>query len=53
MRDVVAEMTRKKLGMTCVLDEDGRLAGIITDGDLAAAHGDRRRTSSIARRARS
>jgi arabinose-5-phosphate isomerase len=34
MRDVVAEMTRKKLGMTTVVDEDGRLAGIITDGDL-------------------
>jgi arabinose-5-phosphate isomerase len=34
MRAVVAEMTRKKLGMTCVLEGDGRLAGIITDGDL-------------------
>jgi arabinose-5-phosphate isomerase len=31
---VVAEMTGKRLGMTTVLDEDGRLAGIITDGDL-------------------
>jgi arabinose-5-phosphate isomerase len=34
MRAAVAEMTRKKLGMTCVVDADGRLAGIITDGDL-------------------
>ena len=34
MRDVVYEMSRKGLGMTCVLEEDGRLAGIITDGDL-------------------
>jgi arabinose-5-phosphate isomerase len=34
MRDVVAEMTRKKLGMTCVLAQDGVLAGVITDGDL-------------------
>ena len=34
MREVVEEMSRKKLGMTCVLDEAGRLAGIITDGDL-------------------
>jgi arabinose-5-phosphate isomerase len=34
VRDAVAEMTRKKLGMTTVLDEEGRLAGIITDGDL-------------------
>ncbi|MBF8299771.1 MAG: kdsD [Acidobacteria bacterium] len=33
MRDVVHEMSRKGLGMTCVVD-NGRLAGIITDGDL-------------------
>ena len=34
MRDVIYEMSRKKLGMTTVLEKDGRLAGIITDGDL-------------------
>jgi arabinose-5-phosphate isomerase len=34
MRDVMQEMTDKGLGMTCVTDETGRLAGIITDGDL-------------------
>jgi len=34
MHDVVYEMSRKGLGMTCVIAEDGRLAGIITDGDL-------------------
>jgi len=34
MRDVVAEISAKGLGMTCVLGEDGRLAGVITDGDL-------------------
>ncbi|HXH06408.1 MAG TPA: KpsF/GutQ family sugar-phosphate isomerase [Vicinamibacterales bacterium] len=34
MRDVVHEMTSKRLGMTCVADADGRLVGIITDGDL-------------------
>ena len=34
MRDVIYEMSRKKLGMTAVLEKDGRLAGIITDGDL-------------------
>ncbi len=33
MREAVAEMSRKGLGMTCVA-EDGRLAGVITDGDL-------------------
>lgn len=34
MGEVVYEMSRKGLGMTCVVDEAGRLAGIITDGDL-------------------
>jgi len=34
MRDVIYEMSRKGLGMTSVVEEDGRLAGIITDGDL-------------------
>jgi arabinose-5-phosphate isomerase len=35
MHDVMYEMSRKGLGMTCVVDDDrGRLAGIITDGDL-------------------
>jgi arabinose-5-phosphate isomerase len=34
MAEAVEEMTRKRLGMTCVVAADGRLAGIITDGDL-------------------
>jgi arabinose-5-phosphate isomerase len=34
MRDVIYEMSRKGLGMTCVIDDDARLLGIITDGDL-------------------
>ena len=34
MRDVLREMSDKQLGMTCVLAADGRLAGVITDGDL-------------------
>jgi len=34
MLEVVEEMTGKKLGMTCVVDKAGKLAGIITDGDL-------------------
>jgi arabinose-5-phosphate isomerase len=33
MRQVVQEMSRKGLGMTCVVEAD-RLAGVITDGDL-------------------
>jgi arabinose-5-phosphate isomerase len=34
MPDVIYEMSRKGLGMTCVVDGDDRLVGIITDGDL-------------------
>lgn len=34
MPDVIYEINSKKLGMTCVAGDDGRLAGIITDGDL-------------------
>ncbi len=34
MPDVIHEMSDKGLGMTTVLNPDGRLAGIITDGDL-------------------
>jgi arabinose-5-phosphate isomerase len=34
MRDVIEEMSRKTLGMTCVVDEHRQLVGIITDGDL-------------------
>ena len=34
MRDVIYEMSSKGLGMTCVLEGDDRLVGIITDGDL-------------------
>ncbi len=34
MRDVIYEMSRKGLGMTSVVEKDGTLAGIITDGDL-------------------
>ncbi|HEX3119832.1 MAG TPA: KpsF/GutQ family sugar-phosphate isomerase [Candidatus Acidoferrum sp.] len=34
MPDVFHEMSAKKLGMTTVLAADGKLAGIITDGDL-------------------
>jgi arabinose-5-phosphate isomerase len=33
MREVIEEMNRKGLGMTCVVEAD-RLVGVITDGDL-------------------
>jgi arabinose-5-phosphate isomerase len=34
MPDVFHEMSSKRLGMTCVVDESGRLVGVFTDGDL-------------------
>ena len=34
MLDVIYEMSRKGLGMTCVVDDNQTLLGIITDGDL-------------------
>ncbi len=33
-REAILVMTTKKLGMTTVVDEAGRLLGVITDGDL-------------------
>ena len=36
-RQAVAEMTRGRLGMTAVLDADGIVRGIFTDGDLRRA----------------
>lgn len=43
MRDVLFEMTRKRFGMTTVVDESDRLLGVISDGDLRRQmekHGD-------------
>jgi len=37
MSDAVEEISRKKLGMTAVVDAAGKLTGIITDGDLRRA----------------
>jgi arabinose-5-phosphate isomerase len=34
MPDVIYEMSRKGLGLAAVTDKDGKLLGIITDGDL-------------------
>ncbi len=34
MKDVVYEMSRKRFGITGVVDGNGRLAGVISDGDL-------------------
>lgn len=42
MPEVIHEMSSKGLGMTTVLDPDGRLAGILTDGDLRRLMGTHR-----------
>jgi arabinose-5-phosphate isomerase len=34
MKEALLEISSKRLGVTCVLDRQGRLAGVITDGDL-------------------
>lgn len=34
VKEVIMEMTKKRLGVTAVTGADGKLAGIITDGDL-------------------
>ena len=34
IKDIILEMTSKRLGTTCVVDKNGKLTGIITDGDL-------------------
>lgn len=34
LREVIVEMTARRLGVTAVVDEQGMLAGLITDGDL-------------------
>jgi len=38
LRGVMVEMTQKKKGMTTVVDGEGRLLGVITDGDLRRLH---------------
>lgn len=37
VREALVEMTGKRLGITGVLDGEGRLVGVITDGDLRRA----------------
>lgn len=34
LKDAIIEITSKRLGVTSVVNDDGKLAGIITDGDL-------------------
>jgi arabinose-5-phosphate isomerase len=42
LSDAVVEMSRKRLGMTAVVDADDRLLGVFTDGDLRRALDDTR-----------
>ncbi len=34
LREAIVEMMEKRLGMTTVVDSEGRLVGVVTDGDL-------------------
>jgi arabinose-5-phosphate isomerase len=34
LKATLTEMTRHRLGIACIVDNDGRLAGIFTDGDV-------------------
>jgi arabinose-5-phosphate isomerase len=38
LKDLIAEMTRKNFGMTTVVDREGRLLGVFSDGDLRRLH---------------
>lgn len=51
LSEALVEMSRKRLGMTAVVDADGRLLGLFTDGDLRRTLDDDRadlRNTSIA-----
>jgi len=37
LREVIIEITKKRLGATVILTEDNRISGIITDGDIKIA----------------
>ena len=45
LEDTILEMTKKRFGMTTVVDVEGRLVGVVTDGDLRRLH---LKTQSIA-----
>ncbi len=47
MADAIVEMTGKRFGCVCVLDPDGRLAGLITDGDLRRHMGPALMTTAV------
>jgi len=57
LSEAIVEMTHKRFGVTAVVDGGGRLAGVVTDGDLrrAFAHGfvDERASNVMTRNPRS
>ncbi|HEU4607723.1 MAG TPA: CBS domain-containing protein, partial [Chitinophagaceae bacterium] len=34
LREIIMEISKKRLGATAVVDDDGKMLGVITDGDL-------------------
>ena len=50
MRDAILEISMKRLGMTTVVDTEGRLTGVVTDGDLR--RGLEKHTDLLERRAK-
>jgi arabinose-5-phosphate isomerase len=34
IKDTILEMTKKRLGATCIINDNNKLVGIVTDGDL-------------------
>ena len=38
LKDLVAEMSRSRFGITTIVDGEGRLIGVFTDGDLRRLH---------------
>lgn len=34
IKDTIVEITEKRLGATCIIDDNNKLVGIVTDGDL-------------------
>ncbi len=47
LSEALVEMSRKRLGMTAVVDADGRLLGLFTDGDLRRTLDDDRADLSL------
>jgi arabinose-5-phosphate isomerase len=47
LTDALAEMGAKRMGMTCVVDAQGRAQGIFTDGDLRRLLGQNQLTPDL------